>query len=302
MAVFADRPGSSATLSGHRKMSVEKWCLKSHMDTGTHLHTESSGDATKTYNGTITNKGTFDWLGGGPIACSVTTFVNEGTFNCKAAGTFLADTGTNGQTFDNRGTLNTFAGDNFASDTGIINSGILNIGLSGAGRLEVPSFSNSGTVNLGVGDILNSYNTLEATSKINVAIAGAADGQFGQLKSGNFNNILNGTLTANFVNGYSPPDGTSFRVIAVHHTADSSFSSVKAQNLLAKTVVLVDDPNRSFSDLVVQDLALSINDVSVLEGNSGTGSVNFTITLSQPAAANVTVKYATANGSAIAPG
>ena len=143
---------------------------------------------------------------------------------------------------------------------------------------------------------------MEATSKINVAIAGAADGQFGQLKSGNFNNILNGTLTANFVNGYSPPDGTSFRVIAVHHTADSSFSSVKAQNLLAKTVVLVDDPNRSFSDLVVQDLALSINDVSVLEGNSGTGSVNFTITLSQPAAANVTVKYATANGSATAPG
>ena len=43
---------------------------------------------------------------------------------------------------------------------------------------------------------------------------------------------------------------------------------------------------------------LSINDVNVLEGNS----VNFTVTLSEISAQAVTANYATANGSAIAPG
>ncbi len=45
-------------------------------------------------------------------------------------------------------------------------------------------------------------------------------------------------------------------------------------------------------------LSLSINDVNVLEGNS----VNFTVTLSDVSAQNVTVNYATSNGSAVAPG
>ena len=157
-AVFLIRRAAAPPLSGTGKCCGKVAALNRHLDTWIPICTPNlRAVPSKTYNGTITNKGTFDWLGGGPIACNNTTFVNEGTFNCKAAGTFLADTGINGQTFDNRGTLNTFAGDNFASDTGMINSGILNIGLSGAGRLEVPSFSNSGTVNLGVGDILNSH-------------------------------------------------------------------------------------------------------------------------------------------------
>jgi large repetitive protein len=41
---------------------------------------------------------------------------------------------------------------------------------------------------------------------------------------------------------------------------------------------------------------LSINDVSVTEGNSGTQTVNFTVTLSAASASNVTVAFATANG------
>jgi len=44
--------------------------------------------------------------------------------------------------------------------------------------------------------------------------------------------------------------------------------------------------------------ALSINDVNTLEGNSGTTNFVFTIALSAPAAANVTVNYATASDSA----
>jgi subtilisin family serine protease len=43
---------------------------------------------------------------------------------------------------------------------------------------------------------------------------------------------------------------------------------------------------------------LSIGDISVVEGNSGTRSATFTVTLSQPAAAPVTYTASTANGSA----
>jgi Calx-beta domain len=45
---------------------------------------------------------------------------------------------------------------------------------------------------------------------------------------------------------------------------------------------------------------LSINDVSVTEGNSGTTNARFTVTLSMPSASAVTVAYATANGTATA--
>jgi len=46
---------------------------------------------------------------------------------------------------------------------------------------------------------------------------------------------------------------------------------------------------------------ISINDVSIIEGNSGTKTLLFTITLSQPASQNVTFNVATANGTATAP-
>ena len=46
--------------------------------------------------------------------------------------------------------------------------------------------------------------------------------------------------------------------------------------------------------------ALSVNDVSVAEGNSGTKSLTFTVTLSAASTQTVTVAYATANGTATA--
>jgi hypothetical protein len=47
--------------------------------------------------------------------------------------------------------------------------------------------------------------------------------------------------------------------------------------------------------------ALSINDVSLTEGNSGTVNAVFTVTLSKASGRTVTVKYATADGTAVAP-
>jgi len=48
--------------------------------------------------------------------------------------------------------------------------------------------------------------------------------------------------------------------------------------------------------------SVSINDVSVPEGNSGTASAVFTVTLSNPSSQTVTVNYATADGTATAAG
>ena len=48
--------------------------------------------------------------------------------------------------------------------------------------------------------------------------------------------------------------------------------------------------------------SLSINDVSVAEGNSGTASAVFTVSLSAASGQTVTVNYATADGTAVAPG
>lgn len=47
---------------------------------------------------------------------------------------------------------------------------------------------------------------------------------------------------------------------------------------------------------------LTINDVSVIEGNSGTANATFTVTLSLPSELTVTVMYSTQNGTAVAPG
>ena len=44
------------------------------------------------------------------------------------------------------------------------------------------------------------------------------------------------------------------------------------------------------------------NDATVIEGNTGTVPATFTVTLSAPSGRNVTVDYATANGTAVAPG
>src|SRR5207249_2595082 len=47
--------------------------------------------------------------------------------------------------------------------------------------------------------------------------------------------------------------------------------------------------------------AISINDISANEGNSGTTPFTFTVSLSNPSYTNVTVNFATANGTATAP-
>jgi hypothetical protein len=60
-----------------------------------------------------------------------------------------------------------------------------------------------------------------------------------------------------------------------------------------------DSPNFTF---ITSAPALTINDVSVTESNSGTVNATFTVSLSAPSSQTVTVSYATANGTAVSPG
>ena len=53
--------------------------------------------------------------------------------------------------------------------------------------------------------------------------------------------------------------------------------------------------------LVKQQPSLSVNDVSVVEGDGGTKSLDFTVTLSEASSLNVDLNIATANGTASAP-
>jgi hypothetical protein len=59
--------------------------------------------------------------------------------------------------------------------------------------------------------------------------------------------------------------------------------------------------NQGIGTISHDDLpTISINDVLVAEGNSGTANANFTVSLSAPAPGAVTVAWATANGTATA--
>ena len=55
------------------------------------------------------------------------------------------------------------------------------------------------------------------------------------------------------------------------------------------------------SQLVRPSPSLSINDVSIFEGDTGTKTMNFTVTLSAASNLTVAVDFATANGTALSP-
>ena len=74
-------------------------------------------------------------------------------------------------------------------------------------------------------------------------------------------------------------------VITAEYSGDSTFESGSATLAGGQTVKAAP--------------TLSINDVSIAEGNSGTTNLVFTVTLSATSAATVNVSYATANGTAL---
>jgi hypothetical protein len=103
-----------------------------------------------------------------------------------------------------------------------------------------------------------------------------------------------GLTTAPFVqltNGVPLTNGLVGKYVQYRLTLTTSNTAVSPR---------LEDITLSYSDLPPP--SLSINDVSVPEGNSGTTSATFTVTLNPASDTTVTVNYATANGTAVAPG
>lgn len=290
---FQSDSSSAATLSGNGKIQWLWGNLSGNWTIGSGCRIEASGNASKgIFTAPLTNRGTIDWLGGAAFNTG-SLFINEGTFNVNAAGTFWEGVGPNYVYFENRGTLNTFADAN-SMLLRVTNSGTLNVGVGGAGTLSgISDLYNSGTVNLGAGDYLQvGYLEATTTSKFNIDIGGTATTQFGRAYVGG-NPALAGQLNARFVDGFAPQMSDTFRVITKIGQV-STFGQVTAQNLTAKTVVA--NYIHEAVDLGLQPLTVSVNDVTVTEGNSGSVNANFKVTLSAATDQTVSVQVATANG------
>lgn len=80
-------------------------------------------------------------------------------------------------------------------------------------------------------------------------------------------------------------------------------AGTQISNTATATAIEVDltTPNTATQTTNVVAPGISINDVHVAEPTAGTSTATFTVTLASPAASNVTVDYATADGSATAP-
>ena len=94
------------------------------------------------------------------------------------------------------------------------------------------------------------------------------------------------TLTVAVVGEAAPENNEVFNVNL------SGPTNATIADTVGQAIIYDDDTTR----------VLAIDDVGVVEGNSGTTNAVFRVTLSQPSPAPVTVNFATANSSAIAPG
>src|SRR5207253_827917 len=101
---------------------------------------------------------------------------------------------------------------------------------------------------------------------------------------------------------FAPADTTkTITVPVVGDTLDEADETF-AVNLTAPTNATVTDA-QGVGTITDDDApaALSINDVTVAEGNTGTTSASFTVTLAPASSQAVTVHYATADGTATQP-
>jgi hypothetical protein len=150
------------------------------------------------------------------------------------------------------------------------------------------SVSEDGAPNLIYTITLNQANPSAATS-LNYTIGGTA---------------TNGTDYATITSPLVIAAGATTGTITVNPTADATIEADETVilTLAAGTGYTVGVPNSATGTILNDDLPnLTINDVTVNEGNAGITNFNFTVTLSAPAGpGGVTFNIATANGSATA--
>jgi len=130
---------------------------------------------------------------------------------------------------------------------------------------------------------------------------GKSDLATANLNGGNNVSVLLGTGTGsfgtatNFAVGSSP---TSVTVGDFNGDGKSDLATANANSSYV-SVLLNADPTATVT-ITDPSISLTINDVTVTEGNSGTTNAVFTVSLSSAASTVVSVDYATANGTATA--
>lgn len=149
---------------------------------------------------------------------------------------------------------------------------------------------NSGTTNATFTVTLSAANTSAVTVKYDTANGTATAGSDYQSASG--------TLT------FAPGDTSKTITVAVNGDTVAEPDETFAVNLSNPTNATIADGQGigtiKNDDLAASPPGISINDVAVTEGNSGTTDAIFTVSLSAVSSSTVTVNFATADGTATA--
>ncbi len=213
---------------------------------------------------------------GGALTQTVTVVVNGDTLDEGASETFFVNLS---------GAVNATIGDAQGIGTITDDDNAPTISINDVIVME----GNSGTVNA------TFTVTLSAASGLTVTV-NRATADFSAVAPGDYTSS-SGTVT------FNPGQTTqTFNVVVNGDTLDEGASELFLVNLSGAVNATISD-GTGVGTIADDDNApvISINDVSVTEGNSGTVNATFTVTLSNGSSSVVTVNYATANGSATAP-
>ena len=180
----------------------------------------------------------------------------------------------------------------------ILNGGVL----SGIGTVQAagsPSLSNGATVSPGIAGVgtLSVTGSYTQTSLGTLAVDdnGTGAGQADVLAVSGVA-TLGGTL--GITTGYTPVLGDASKIVTAGSTA-GAFSSATGADLPGDLSFQI-KINPTDVTLRVVRPSISVADVTVAEGNSGTTTLTFKLTLSEASAATLSSDYATADGSATA--
>ncbi len=260
--------------------------------------------------GTLTVSGSFNWSGGSQTDAGTTVIASGATLSIDTAvdNVFLSggrtlqiDSGAtaswSGQfgigladaaTIENAGTFNANGARRSGSSTAAAGQLVHNAATgtfrksAGTGTLAVGvPFDNDGTVEIATGILGAASYTQSATGTLQVRIAGTAPGTgFGQLHVDG-TAALAGTLRIVTASGFTPAEGNSFRIVDAS-SRTGVFSTVEGATTDGVEYSVQYDATGV--TLVVGTAAsnISIDDVSMAEGNSGQTAFNFTVSLSAP--------------------
>jgi len=184
----------------------------------------------------------------------------------------------------------------------------LNLSNAANGTITTPQLTGTisnddGVVSVAIGDLSVTEGTGgTTTAQVPVTLSVAA----GQTVSVGYTMTAGTATTADYTNAtgtvtFAP--GVTSQTIPINIVTDAIFEANETFTVTLRTPVNATIARAAATVTIVNDDPLpqiSINNVTITEGNTGTANANFTVTLSNPSSTTITVNYATADGTAIA--